>query len=103
MRCLTCKGPLDSGVDGGGDCVRCFDLNAAFNSLARDNPDAAYNWAMQKALDLAGDITGIEPGSAYVTVEDGEPQLHTVDRVKTTVARYVPPELRKNDGRKEED
>lgn len=102
MRCLTCKGPLDSGVDGGGDCVRCFDLNSAFASLARDNRDAAYNWAMQKALDLAGDITGIEPGSAYIEAVDGELTLKTVERVKTKVARYVPPELRNDDEKKED-
>lgn len=91
MICIMCKESL---VIRGSKCEDCRGLEHSFGVLLLKNKDAAYNWAIQKSLDLAGDITGVEPGSSYITVEEGEP-MGTVEKVKTTVARYVPPELKK--------
>ncbi len=102
MRCLLCGNDPGNNPQFGGYCIRCFGLNKTFDTLIEENPDAAYNWAIGKALDLAGGITGVEPGSAFIEIKEGELGVRTVEKIRTKVARYVPPELRENDGRKED-
>jgi len=70
--------------------------------LVARNKEAAYNWALSKVLDLAGDITGVKPGDSFLEVENGELGIRTVNKIKTTIARDVPPELRNNDGQEKE-
>lgn len=96
MLCIICNCEFENNHSAHGRlCIECLKLEMLFIRLITKNRDSAYNWAMQKALDLAGNITGIEPGSAYIKVEDGKLTIETVEKVKTTVARYVPPELKK--------
>lgn len=102
MPCLLCKEPLCD-LDVGAFCLRCSELKRQFEKLARSHPKIAYNWAMEKALNLAGDITGIEPGSAMLEIEDGELNLRTIKKVRTQVARSIPPELQKDDGQNKEE
>lgn len=99
MPCLLCIGPLCE-LDDGAFCFRCSELKRNFKSLTESRPKIAYNWAIEQALNLAGDITGVEPGSAMLEIEDGELGLRTVKKVHTQVARSVPPELQDNDERK---
>ncbi len=102
MSCLLCKRSLTKD-DKDGYCWRCRILNSTFEMLIDANKEAAYNWALSKALDLAGDITGVEPGSAMLEIEDGELGLRTVKKVHTQVARSIPLELQSDDRQNKEE